>query len=97
MPIQKRKEEKKKRKKERKKQKKKQYLVIRARISGDENSRLNESSLDLIGECSRGVASSDGEGSGVLGEFQDCTLAVLAGRDHTNILRIERLRYENTW
>jgi hypothetical protein len=59
--------------------------VVGSGISNNQQARLDEVSLDLIGECSRGVTSSHGGSSSIFGELQDSTLSVGLGRNNTNI------------
>mmetsp|Transcript_116914 Transcript_116914/g.164306 ORF Transcript_116914/g.164306 Transcript_116914/m.164306 type:complete len:300 (+) Transcript_116914:88-987(+) len=60
-------------------------LVVQARVSDDQKARLDELLLDLVGEGTRGEASSDGLGSGVLSELEHSTLAPGASADHAHI------------
>jgi hypothetical protein len=55
-------------------------------VSKDEQARLAERGLELIGEGTRGVPPSDGMGASVLRELEDSTLAVGAGRLDDDVL-----------
>lgn len=63
-------------------------LGIDTRIGDNQQTRLLELLGDLVGEGSRGEASSDGGGASVLGELQNRTLTVRARRDNYDVLRV---------
>mmetsp|Transcript_3962 Transcript_3962/g.9724 ORF Transcript_3962/g.9724 Transcript_3962/m.9724 type:complete len:315 (+) Transcript_3962:95-1039(+) len=62
-----------------------QGLVVGAGVREDEEAGLDELLLDLVGEGSRGEATADGGGAGVVGELQDGALAPGAGGDDAHI------------
>lgn len=57
-------------------------------VSKDEQARLAEGGLELIGEGTRGVPPSDGMGASVLRKLEDSMLAVGAGRLNDHVLRV---------
>lgn len=61
-------------------------LVILVRVGDDEETWLLESLLDLVGESTRGVASSDGGSTNVLGELEDSALTEVTVGDSANVL-----------
>lgn len=62
------------------------YLMIASRVVEDQKSRFHILFLNLIGEGTRGVTTSNSLGSSVLGELQDSTLTVIVRGDGTDIL-----------
>ena len=60
-------------------------LVVRAGVGDDEQAGLLELLGDLVGEGTRGEASSDGGAAGELGELEHGALAVGAGRDGADV------------
>lgn len=61
-----------------------QHLRISARIGNDKESRLLESLLDLIGEGTRSVPTSQIVCTSVLAKLQDRTLTIRPCRNHDN-------------
>jgi hypothetical protein len=59
-------------------------LSIGARVGDDDQTGLLERTGDVVGEVTRGEATSNGNGTGVGGELQDGTLSVGTGRDDAN-------------
>lgn len=60
-------------------------LVVGRRVGDDQETRLAESLLDLIGERTRSEASSDGRRLRVVGVLQDGALTVQARRDDEDL------------
>jgi hypothetical protein len=61
-------------------------LVVSARVGHNQQAGLLEVLLDLIGERSWGVSTSQGLSTKILGELIDCTLTIGASRDKADIL-----------
>jgi hypothetical protein len=59
-------------------------LVVSSGVSDEEETGLNELLLDLIGEGSRRVSSSDGLRSGEVGELQSCSLSDDGSRNNAH-------------
>ena len=57
-------------------------------VSKDEQARLAEGGLELIGEGTRGVPPSDGMSASVLSELEDSTLTVGTGGLDNYVLRV---------
>lgn len=60
-------------------------LGVRSRVGDDDEARLLERAGDVVGEVTRGEAASNSSSAGVVGELQDGTLTVGAGRDGNDI------------
>lgn len=63
-------------------------LVVDARVGDNDQARLLERARDVVGEVARGEAAGDGLGAGVRGELEDGTVAVRAGRDDADVVRV---------
>jgi hypothetical protein len=64
------------------------HLVVSPWVGKDEQPRLTEGRLQLIGEGSRGVPPSNSMGTSVLRELEDGALAVGAGGLDNDVLRV---------
>lgn len=51
-----------------------QWLMVSTGVSHNQETRLPESSLDLIGECTRGESTMEGSGAGGSSKLQDSSL-----------------------
>lgn len=71
-------------------------LMIGQRIGDDQQTRLTESLLDLIGEGTGRVTTGDRGRLGVVGELEDGTLAVLARRDGEDLHEMDNTNDELT-
>ena len=65
-----------------------QSLRIRAGVTDNQKTRLDELGLDLIGECTGGEATRDGADTSEVLELQDGTLSPLASRDDSDVLGV---------
>ena len=63
-------------------------LVVDARVSDDDQAGLLERAGDVVGEASGGEAAGDRLGTGVGGVLEDRTVAVRAGRNDTDVVRV---------
>merc|ERR550517_419414 len=64
------------------------WPVVGAGVSHHQEAGLTVSSLDLVGECSRGEATSNRGGTSGRGKLEHSSLAVGTGRDDANISRV---------
>lgn len=64
------------------------YLCISERISDNEEAGFKELLLDLVGESTGGVATTDVLSAGVLGELEHSALAESAGGDDNDVLGV---------
>jgi len=62
--------------------------MVSSGISDDDQSRLHESLLNLIRECSGSKSTSDGVCSCVFGELQNCSLSEGSSTDDNDVLGV---------
>ena len=62
--------------------------MIGAWVRHQDQAGLLEGASDVVGEGTRGEASSNGLGTNVVGKLQSRTLTIRTGRDHTDIGRV---------
>jgi hypothetical protein len=60
-------------------------LGVSAGIGDNDEAGFLEGSSNVVGEVTGGETTSNGDGTGVRGEFQDSTLTVWASRDNTYV------------
>ena len=65
-----------------------QYLVVGARVSDDDDARLQELLVDLVSEGARGEAARQKVGASVLAKLVAGALTVRAARDDNNVSRV---------
>jgi len=63
-------------------------LVVSDGVSDDQEARLNEALLGLVGESTRSEAGTNVGAASVGGELEDSALADLASRDDNDVLRV---------
>lgn len=63
-------------------------LVVDARVGDDNQARLLERAGDVVGEVARGEAAGDGLRASVGRKLEDGTVAVRAGRDDADVVRV---------
>lgn len=64
------------------------YLRVSSGIGDDDQAGLLETTGDVVGEGTGGEATGDGLGTSVRGELEGSALAIVAGRDDDNVLRV---------
>lgn len=64
------------------------HLVIGSRVGENEQTRLIERGLELIGEGTRSVPSSNSMSTGVLSKLKNCPLTVRPSRLDNYVLRV---------
>jgi len=62
--------------------------VVDARVGHDDKARLLERASDVVGEATGGKATCDRLGTSVGGVLEHCAVAVWAGGDDTDVVRV---------